>query len=196
MKNMPLVALLCAALSPAVAMAAEKVTLVYEPQTADNTPRRLVSSTCTVALAPVQDGRNNRETIGHEWEAIVADGAVPWVTAAADRLKAYGFDVVETSTPPAGSIGLAPTLIRAYTFHGPMRINGMVALDSRLTLPNGQVEQRKFRASGNKANMAGSASEYVTALNYAINNLMDNVAQQLAPLCPGGALAQASQTVQ
>ena len=40
--------------------------------------------------------------------------------------------------------------------------------------------------------MAGMNSEYVTALNYAINNLMDKAAHDLAPLCAGNKLKTAN----
>lgn len=167
------------------AQAGEPVLLSYEPATADNTPDVKVSD-CTVHVARVVDGRNNRDTIGHEFSAIVATGVPEWASSAFDRLSAHGFKVVRTDAARPGGITIAPTLIRAYTFHGPMRINGVVAFDNQVTMPDGRTELRKLRAAGSKANMAGATSEYLTSMNYAINNAMDQLAASLVPLCKPG----------
>lgn len=166
-----------------VARANEQVTLNYEASSSDVSPKKLVSG-CSISIAPVKDARHNKETIGHEFTALMATGASPWATAALQRLRDYGYEVNQDSAA-SSSIQISPSLIRAYTFHGPMRINGMVAIDVDATLANGSHQALKLRASGSKSNMAGMNSEYVTALNYAINNLIDRAAHELAPLCSG-----------
>lgn len=164
------------------ARAAERVTLRYEAETSESTPSTRVSD-CPVFLGEMSDARNNRETIGHEFQAIVADGVPAWASASFDRLNAHGFTLLRDGTPPANSIRIKPALIRAYTFHGPMRINGIVAFDTQIILPDGRNEHLKLRAAGSKTNMAGSTGEYVTTLNYAVNNAMDQLASMLTPFC-------------
>lgn len=66
-----------------------------------------------------------------------------------------------------------------------MRINGVVAMDARLTTPAGKQIDRKYRASGSKTNMVGAVDEYMTTLNYAMNNLLAQLAADLQGICAG-----------
>lgn len=82
-----------------------------------------------------------------------------------------------------GNIAIEVALTRAYTFIGPMRINGVVALDARMTSPSGRTVERKYRAFGSKTNMMDATCEYMDTLNYAMNSLLARVASDLKELC-------------
>ena len=64
-----------------------------------------------------------------------------------------------------------------------MRINGVVALDARFTTPSGREIARKYRASGSKTNVWGATDEFMTTLNYAMNNLLAQLAADLQEIC-------------
>jgi uncharacterized lipoprotein YajG len=88
----------------------------------------------------------------------------------------------------ANALNLDVRLIRAYSWLGPMRINGMVAIDVLVASPDG-AKVRKFRASGSKTNMMSANSEHVTALNQALNHMVNQMAVALASECAGAKLA-------
>jgi uncharacterized lipoprotein YajG len=64
-----------------------------------------------------------------------------------------------------------------------MRINGVVALDARITTASGKQLERKYRASGSKINVNAGTDEFMTTLNYAINNLLGQLAVDLQQAC-------------
>jgi hypothetical protein len=66
-----------------------------------------------------------------------------------------------------------------------MRINAAVAMDMDFTLPSGQRFTRKYRASASKNNWAGATGEYMTTLNYALNNVLGKLANDLQKMCGG-----------
>lgn len=164
------------------ASAADKASMVYDSSAADVEAVPLVAS-CVVNIVGMTDGRNNQETIGNGERAILADDVLPWVGNAMDRLGAYGYTVQHSKTPVDGAINLDIGLLRAYTFLGPMRINGMVVLDVDVAAPGKAVRRQKFRSLGSKTNMADMTSEYPTALNYAVNNAVDKMAKALQADC-------------
>ncbi|MBY0271058.1 MAG: hypothetical protein K2X06_14400 [Burkholderiales bacterium] len=175
-------ALLLSAISIVYAAEPDTVSMIYEPQTRDVEPTRIANA-CPIAVASVSDQRNNKETIGTEYFTLLSGNPIPWISAALENLRAYGYPITKDGSPPAGGIAISAELIRSYVYHGPMRINGMVAVNTNYTLPSGEKINRKYRASGNKMNMAGSTSEYMTTLNYSVNNLLDKMAFDLQELC-------------
>jgi hypothetical protein len=169
--------LLCAS-----AAAQDTVSMNYDAKTSDATPARLPGA-CAITVTRIADQRNNKETVGSEFKPLYSRDPVPWVGAALGTLAAYGYTVSTADRPRPGQAAIDGALIRAYTFHGPMRINGVVALDATLTTPSGRQISRKYRASGSKTNMAGGTEEYMTTLNYAINNLVAQMAVDLQKVC-------------
>ncbi|MQA20689.1 hypothetical protein [Rugamonas rivuli] len=181
LKQIVLPALLAAAVHAPAAQAVENAVLAYDAATRDTPPVRYPNA-CAINLLSVTDGRNNKETIGNAVIPIVAGEPLTWLNGGLDNLAAYGFKVQHSPTPVAGAVNLDISLIRAYTFHAGMRINGTVAMDMGV-LRSGKRDVVKVRAAGSKANMMNSTSEFVTALNYALNNATGSMAFTLKSLC-------------
>lgn len=169
-------------LFPLCAAAAEKPVLAYDASTTDVAPQ-ILPAACTINIVGVSDNRNNKETIGTEFRTFLSTDPIPWITSGLENLSAFGFTVKKSATPLPGMINLDAQLIRAYTWHGSIRINAAVALDLGITDANGKRSIEKFRSLGGKANWAGSASEYVTTLNYAFNNTLGKIAVALQQKC-------------
>ncbi len=158
------------------------VPLTYEANSTDVSPVNS-PSTCTINITAVSDGRTNKESIGTEFKPIFSGDATPLMNAGLDQLKAFGFNVQRNAAPAADAINLDFQLFRAYTWHGEMRINGAIAANIGITPIGGMRVVQKLRASGSKTNMWSASSEYVTALNYAFNNMLNNLAVVLHKTC-------------
>jgi hypothetical protein len=183
------ISLLIASLSLAVCTcthaASTPVTAEITPMTYDSTVNDFVPAklkdACLINILHVADRRFNRESIGTD-SAIPTSAPEPWLNSGLDMLTAYGFTVQHGDVPVPTALNLDVRLIRAYTWYGQMRINGMVALDVDLMTAAGQRSE-KYRSLGSKSNMWGSKSEHVTALNYALNGTLHQMAQALATEC-------------
>lgn len=159
--------------------------LTYDSSVSDISPVKL-TGTCTVNITNISDGRFSKESIGAEFP-IESSPSEPWVGSGLERLKEYGFTVQRSAAPTANAINLNVRLIRAYTWFGNMRINGMVALDVDMNVP--EQPAMKFRSTGSKTNMWNAKSEHVTALNYAFNHTMHKLALALQTQCSQSKLA-------
>jgi uncharacterized lipoprotein YajG len=180
-KNFLAAALLLCAL-PAAAQ--EPVSMVYDAKTTDNPPAP-VPGACALTVTGVEDQRNNKETVGSEFRPLMSKDPVPWVGAALSGLNAWGYTVTRADNPAPGAAAISATLTRAYIFHGPMRLNGVVAMDARITTPSGKQIDKKYRAFGSKTNMWGAVSEYMDTLNYAMNAVLAQMAADLKDVCAG-----------
>jgi hypothetical protein len=160
--------------------------MTYDSTVNDFVPARL-NGACPINILHISDRRFNKESIGAD-SLIPAGATEPWLNGGLDMLKAYGFTVQHGEIPVPTALNLDVNLIRAYTWYGQMRINGMVALDVDLMTTAGQRTE-KYRSLGSKTNMWGSKSEHVTALNYALNHTVHQMAQSLAAECAQRKLA-------
>jgi hypothetical protein len=176
-----------AALTASAAAAPVEITpLTYDAGTNDFTPVKQAGA-CQLNIVHLTDQRFARNGVGAD-APVVTGETEPWVSSALDSLKAYGFTVQHSGAPIPNAINMDVKLIRAYTWFGNMRINGMVAVDVDLALPAGAKSQ-KFRATGSKNNMMGSKSEHVTTLNYALNAMVHKMAMSLQAECTQAKLA-------
>lgn len=188
-QSIPLLATLSLAFCASARAAAEPVEITpmaYEENVSD-VPAAKLPAACAINIIQVTDQRFSKESIGAEFP-VVASAPEPWITSGLDSLKTYGFTVQRNSQPVANAVNLNVRLIRAYTWYGPMRINGMVAMDVDVMGNNGQRTE-KFRATGSKSNMWNGKSEHVTALNYALNHTLYKMAQSLQNECTHSKLA-------
>lgn len=167
--------------------AADQVSMAYESESADILPTKLPVS-CTVNLLSITDERNNKESVGSALKALVSGDPIPWVGAALDHLDSYGYRVIRGDKLSDGGVAMSAALTRSYVYHGPLRINGMVAIDVQFILASGESIKRKYRASGSKTNLVGATTEYMTTLNYALNSLLDKLAVDLQTMCAGNKL--------
>jgi hypothetical protein len=146
------------------------------------------NNTCPVHIVLTEDARQNKETIGQSGNgALLAGGVSRWVADGLIALKDYGYAVDETTStePPATGITVKTSLTRAYTWHLSVKIFSMVALKAQFIDRNGVLQEKYYRAHGDKSNIWGADSEYVTTMNYGLNNLLPAMARDLQALCKG-----------
>ncbi len=166
----------------APAAAQDAVSMVYDPKAVETPPQK-VAGACALAVIGIADNRNNKETVGSEFRPLLSKDPTPWVGAALGQLGDYGYTVARAGGAKPGVVAINAALTRAYTFHGPLRLNGVVAMDARITTAAGRQMDRKYRASGSKTNMWGAVDEYMETLNYAMNNLLAQLAADLQKAC-------------
>ena len=168
------------------------LTLVYDASLRE-APATVRKETCSVLVVPTEDARQNKLTIGTAPSGpLLAGDASPWVTSALLQLKDYGYAVsrIESGTAaadaaPPGGLLVKTTVTRAYTWQIGLKIFSMVAVKAQFFDKNGLLQDKYYRAHGDKTNMWGASSEYVTTLNYGANNLLHAMAEDLAQLCKG-----------
>lgn len=144
--------------------------------------------TCALHVAPTEDQRQNKLTIGGTIRGPLLTGeASPWVTEGLLHLKDHGFDVrrIDDGSVPAGGLHLKTTITRAYTWQIGLRIFSMVALKAEFANASGVLQSKYYRAHGDKTNMWGASGEYLTTLNYGLNNVLRVMAEDLTSLCQG-----------
>lgn len=184
---MPLLA--CAAPEPRAA-----VEMVYDRDVREAPIEQQYPSGCPIRVVAAEDARQNKETIGQSINGALLSGDMSkWVTDGLADLKSYGMSVQVTkdlSPPQDDSLLIKASLTRAYTWQIGLKIFSMVALKAQFINKNGVVQEKYYRAHGDKSNMWGAESEYVTTLNYGINNLLPALAKDLGPLCKGTQVEQ------
>jgi hypothetical protein len=165
-----------------------KVDMKYDRSARENYALQPYQSACPVHIVLTEDARQNKETIGQSGSgALLAGDISRWVADGLMALKDYGYVVDETRSlePPASGITVKTSVTRAYTWHLSVKIFSMVALRAQFIDRNGVLQEKYYRAHGDKSNMWGADSEYVTTLNYGLNNLLPAVARDLQSLCKG-----------
>nr|WP_315245806.1 hypothetical protein [uncultured Albidiferax sp.] len=182
----------CALGSPILARAADvPVDLTYDVNTRER-PVVAVRDTCPIHITPTQDARQNKETLGATFRGpLLAGDATPWIVDGLTHLKDFGFAVDKTAdaSPPQEGLTVKTTLTRAYTWQVGFKLFSMVALKAEFIDKNGMLQEKYYRAHGDKTNMWGADAEYVTTLNYGINNLLPVMADDLVQLCKGTKVA-------
>lgn len=173
----------------------ETVEFRYDRDTRE-VPAEKLGAACPVRILTTEDARQNKETYGQYMKgALVSGDMSKWVTDGLSDLKVFGIDtsLAKDATPPQDDSLLVKTsLTRAYTWQIGLKLFGMVALKAQFVNKNGVLQEKYYRAHGDKTNMWGAESEYVTTLNYGINNLLPVVAKDLVSLCKGVQVEQYS----
>ena len=187
--------LLSTAASAATTPAAEpegwgvKVDMAYDANASERPPVRYAAGTCPVHVVRAIDARQNRETIGADQHgALLANDLSPWMTSGLLQLKQYGYAVQEApdgAPVAADGITVRTSVTRAYTWQIGLKIFGMVAVKAEFLDHNGVLQQKYYRAHGDKTNMVGADDEHVTTLNYGLNNMLAFIANDLQSLCKG-----------
>jgi len=147
-----------------------------------------LAGTCPIHVVAARDDRQNKETIGARLGgALVTGDAGRWVSDGLRQLKDFGFEVrdADDQTTVQEGVVVRTSLTRAYTWQIGLKLFSMVALKVQFADRNGVLQEKRYRAHGDKTNMWGAASEYVTTLNYGLNNLLPAMARDLVSLCKG-----------
>lgn len=158
-------------------------------------PQEHLDGLCHVRVT-VKDERQNKETVGLSFRgALLTTDMRTWVANGLSDLRNFGAEVdTEEGVPlPAGGgVAVEASLTRAYIWQVGFKIFSMVALKARFSNGNGLIQEKYYRAHGDKTNMWGADSEYVDTLNYGMNNLVPVMAQDLVSLCRGVPVEQYS----
>ena len=144
--------------------------------------------TCPVRIVATVDARQNKETVGQSMNGALLSGDMSkWVSAGLGDLASFGLKVESGGDPlpPADGLLVKTSLTRAYIWHVGFKIFSMVALKAQFVDKNGVVQEKYYRAHGDKSNIWGADSEYVTTLNYGLNNLLPVMAKDISSLCKG-----------
>lgn len=173
-----------------------KVDMNYDAGANERAPVRYAAGTCPVHVVRAVDARQNRETIGADQHgALLANDLSPWLTAGLLQLKQYGYTVQEDPADAplaAEGVTVRASVTRAYTWQIGLKIFGMVAVKAEFLDHNGVLQQKNYRAHGDKTNMVGADDEHVTTLNYGLNNMLAFIANDLQSLCKGQKVAEYS----
>ncbi len=173
--------------APAPDAADAPMPLVYDA-TAREAPAVPHKGTCPIRVAPTSDERQNKLAIGANLRGPLLTGdASPWITDGLMQLKDFGYPVARDSSaaPPPEGILVKTTVTRAYTWQVGLKLFGMIALKAQFVGKDGVLQDKYYRAHGDKTNMWGASSEYLTTLNYGVNNLLRVMADDLVRLCAG-----------
>jgi hypothetical protein len=189
MRNLILSIMLVMMIPPqAQAQSTEQIkplSMKYDSMAFDTKPQ-VLSKVCTIRLMPAADERLNKETLGTNGGAPLLSGdAAGWITDGLMNLKAFGFSV-ETANDQnlqAGSLTISPTITRAYTWFVGLKLFGTVVMKVDVQMPNGTIEHKTYRASGDKTNMWGADDEFMMTLNYSLNNLLTKMAGDMGKRC-------------
>lgn len=168
----------------------DKIDLKYDALASENVVKPIHTGTCPLYIAPSLDARQNKETIGASMSgaALLVEDVRPWMNDGLGHLKNYGYPVSEITdgaSPAADGVTLRASVTRAYIWQIGIKIFSMVAVKAEFLDRNGVLQQKYYRAHGDKTNMWGANSEYVTTLNYGLNNMLPFIARDLQSLCKG-----------
>lgn len=168
--------------------------ITYDHDTRE-APAVQYADACPTRVAIAADARQNKETVGQAMGGALLSGNMSqWVTDGLADLKSFGIkvDVNNVDHPPQEGILIKTSLTRAYTWQVGLKIFSMVALKAQFIGKNGVLQEKYYRAHGDKTNMWGADSEYVTTLNYGLNNLLSVLASDVVSLCKGKQVEQYS----
>lgn len=172
-----------------------KVDMAYDASASERPPVKYAGA-CAVHVVKAVDARQNRETIGADQHgALLASDLSPWLTSGLAQLKQYGYAVqqdADGAPVAADGVTVRASVTRAYTWQIGMKIFGMVAVKAEYLDHNGVLQQKYYRAHGDKTNMVGADDEHVTTLNYGLNNMLAFIANDLQSLCKGQKVAEYS----
>ncbi|KAF0166085.1 MAG: hypothetical protein FD157_704 [Rhodocyclaceae bacterium] len=175
----------------AAAMAAPEarvgLEMAYDHDTRE-APAVQYADACPIRVAVAADARQNKETVGQAMGGALLSGNMSqWVTDGLADLKSFGIkvDLNNVDHPPQEGILIKTSLTRAYTWQVGLKIFSMVALKAQFIGKDGVLQEKYYRAHGDKTNMWGADSEYVTTLNYGLNNLLSVLASDVVSLCKG-----------
>ena len=168
----------------------DKVEMKYDATASEAGAKPFRAGTCKLRIVRTVDARQNKETIGQSMGgALLAGDISPWMTEGLGHLQDFGYAVstasADDAAPAMDGVTIRTSVTRAYTWQVGLKIFSMIAVKAEFLDHNGVLQQKYYRAHGDKTNMWGAKDEYVTTLNYGLNNLLPFVARDLQSLCKG-----------
>lgn len=136
------------------------------------------SSNCAFTVSGMVDARQNTQSFAFNGSNLQATGVDSWFLAATKAHLGYA-----EKADSKINIEVKPTLVRMYSYPESMNINAVLAVQVDFSVNGMPLETRKYRGFDSKSNWANGDSEYFTALNNAVNNLLPKVSADLASVC-------------
>ena len=161
--------------------------LKYDRKIRDHLLRR-EEGVCPLNMVRVVDARPNKETIGESYKgAVLSPDINQWVTNGMLDLTSYGepINLVTEDTVPGDGLLLKTAVTRSYLWTVGGKMFSMLVLKVQIIGKNGLVEDKTYRAYGDKALETSIEGDAGSTLNYALNNLLPVMAQDMAALCNG-----------
>lgn len=134
---------------------------------------------CNVDVSDIVDARKNKVTLGtNGFEPLLPSGLDQWLV---DIKKA---ELVDKTKGWAGekNIKVTPSMTKLYAYAENMNLHGVFSLSVDISV-NGETTTKKYRGMGSKANMVNGYGEYATALNYAVQEVMPRLIEDLKAAC-------------
>lgn len=134
---------------------------------------------CNVDVSDIVDARKNKVTLGtNGLEPLLPSSLDQWLV---DIKKA---ELVDKTKGWSGekNIKVTPSLTKLYAYAENMNLHGVFSISVDISV-NGETTTKKYRGMGSKANMVNGYGEYATALNYAVQEVMPRVIQDLKAAC-------------
>lgn len=185
MKTIQLLSLAALGLMTAMARA-ELVSLPIEYEAmSDKQTKALKTQTigseskCSFTITGFVDERQNKETVAQMF------GESLHVSNLDDYLNTLGEQANKLTQVKDAEyqVSVVPRLIRLYSYPQSLNILGVSAAVFDFQIEGKTIHTQQMRGFYAKTNWAGANSEYLSALNYASNELIANYASNLPGLC-------------
>jgi hypothetical protein len=196
-----------AALLPCLAHAfdaAEPLSMVYmAPVASPSTPRpngppvadaSQLARNCALYLGKIEDLRSNPGTVGALMfgihapmyvESIRSGDVVKWTHQALESTRALGFQPQDgvVAAPDAGNqVGASFGLRLAHAWSAGLNLVSHVVIQASFQTPDGPVT-RRYHGMGTIGNWNNGNGEYMSVLNAAMANAVQNFATDAGKLC-------------
>ena len=196
-----------AALLPCLAHAfdaAEPLDMVYMAPVASAATQRpngppvpdavQLARNCTLYLGKIEDLRSNPGTVGALMfgihspmyvESIRSGDVVKWTHQALESTRAVGFQPQDGAAPASDAgnqVGAAFGLRLAHAWSAGLNLVSHVVLQASFQTPDGPVT-RRYHGMGTIGNWNNGNGEYMTVLNAAMANAVQNFATDAGKLC-------------
>jgi hypothetical protein len=163
----------------------EPVPMVFSSTDRDHPPVKLGDG-CKIRIAPVNDVRRNKQTVGYSFAgAFATTGIDTWLRSGLATIGEYGYPVAdgESDAAPDDGLLIRASVAKTYTWFVGFKIFGMLVVNAEFADRSGVIQSKTYRAFGDKTNVWGAQSELQTTLNYTVNNLLPLIALDLQKLC-------------
>lgn len=138
-------------------------------------------SACEFNVSPVNDARQNKETIGHNFAyPLLIKGFDTFLSQVHSDLVLARLNKFEKGE---SKITLKPQLTRLYSYAENMNINAIAALKVDVYADNNKIETRHFRALNSDSNWNNGVGEYHSSANDAVNKVIKELFLSFPELC-------------
>jgi hypothetical protein len=134
---------------------------------------------CNVHFDDITDARKNKLTIGTNGAGpLLPSGVEQWL----QDIKEAELVGKTKSWTGSKEVHVKPALTKLYAYAENMNLHGVFSMSVDISI-GGETTTRRYRGMGSKANMVNGYGEYATALNYAVQEVMPRLIDDLKSVC-------------